>query len=50
MDKVILLIILLAIASCQISYYIGFAKGLKRSKDIDDKIIEDILKKYNIEK
>lgn len=48
--EIVIIISLIFIALCQISYYIGFTKGFKRSKDIDDKIIEDLSKKYNIEK
>ena len=43
----IFIFIIILVPWCQLSYYIGFIKGFKRAKAIDDKILNDLSKKYN---
>jgi hypothetical protein len=42
--------IILSITVSAYSYFIGYIMGFKKSKDIDDKIIDNLRKKYNIQK
>lgn len=39
-------VICLSITFIGISYCIGYVKGFKKSKEIDDKIIEELINKY----
>ena len=48
MDVATLFIFILILCPVsQLCYYIGYIKGFKKSKDIDDKIIDGLSKKYN---
>jgi hypothetical protein len=41
-------IILFAIGFIVLSYCIGYIKGFKKMKEIDDKIIEELKSKYSV--
>lgn len=51
MEKIILVYIMVSVISLSIffiglGYCIGYVKGFKKSKEIDDKIIEELISEY----
>lgn len=46
LKMIIVIIILSIILSGLIGYLFGFIKGFRKAKSIDDKIIEELSKKY----
>lgn len=47
LKMLVTIVILLIILSGLIGYLIGFIKGFRKAKFIDDKIFEELSKKYN---
>lgn len=45
---IIVALILFAIFFIGLSFCIGYVKGFKKSKEIDDKIIEELSEKYKL--
>lgn len=47
---IIVSIIALSILFIVLSYFIGYVKGFKKSKEIDNKIIDELVNKYNLKR